>query len=154
MKIALFLAPFLKRLLPLSLRRWLDNSNDQIPKSITAKYGPLATDSAEEVVADTSTSTIAFCPLCAEAIKVDKSGKVGVFLYFNDATPRNPDVNIQPVHVLSVTCFGHSYQIGCDNAHCLKNNLNDNNRFGVLNSFGELVCSSGPLVTDLKPSAL
>ena len=141
MKISLFL----KKCLPLGIRKWFDYSNSKFAKFMTAKFGPLAITKVEDVVNDSTTRTIAFCPLCAEAIKVDRrTGIVGVFLYWDDMTPENPEVMIKKRHTLFVSHMGHSYQVGCSNISCASKSIGYRNLFGTLNEIGELQAFTAP----------
>ncbi len=138
---------FLKKCLPLWIRKYLDSSNTKAAKFITATFGPLAITKVEEVVNDSTTRTIGFCPLCAEAINVDsKTGTVGVFLYWDDRTPENPEVNIKRRHTLLVSLGGHSYQVGCSGIDCAGKSMTGKDRFAVLNEIGELQTFTAPLI--------
>ena len=138
---------FLRKWLPLWVRKKLDNTNSAIAKFITARFGPLAITHVDEVVNDPKTRTIGFCPLCAEAIKVDRNtGIVGVFLYQKDMTPINPEVKIKPRHTLSVDFNGHLYQVGCSGIVCSTSNVGCGDFFGTLNGAGELQDFTTPFI--------
>ncbi len=137
---------FLRKFLPLLVRKWLDNSNNWIALFVTTRLGPLAVTRVEEVIEDPTTPTVCFCPHCAKAIKVNKkTGQVGVFLYHDDRTREHPDVMIQTKHTLFVSCLSGYYQVGCADVSCCKGNLRDGDLFGIIDATGSLVKVTSPL---------
>ncbi|MEI6478736.1 MAG: hypothetical protein WCO18_00440 [bacterium] len=144
------IAPFLRKYLPLWFKKRLDNSNSRIAKFVTSKLGPLSIKKVEELVLDPTTPTICMCPRCAEAIKVNDKGQVGVILYYEDRTSDKPDVKIEKKYTLSRVYRDHSYQVGCSNISCCGRDIRGGDLFGVLDTEGNLVIVAPPLAPTIS----
>ncbi len=140
---------FFQKFLPRFIKKWLDTSNMAFAKHFRAIHGVLTFRKVQQVVDDTSTPTICFCPLCAKAIKTGKNGQVGVWLSHRDRTPDDPEVRVAKKQTLFVSYKDQEYQVCCSDCSPKHSELPD--RFGHIDQNGNLI-NATPRISRHLPS--